>query len=381
MGGKLKGRSRGGELRTTLVGFAVVAVLVGIVTALAVALAGAVGVEFADLSRDPVAVFNGPNYAGVYANLTVLVWQVPATAALLAAAVLRHLGRRSDALMFLIAGLITALMAIDDFFLLHETLNETIGLSQKAEPIGYALAILAFTWFYRHRLRWDILPIAVALGAWGISAQLDAFGLEESFLIEDGAKLLGVGLWTFVVMRLVLAALRGLRSEEIAELDDGDDAIEIPSPAPQLPPRAPTALPAVPGGDNTATTPVPVVPPQRLRVEQETVARPAVVSVPVESRTEVYAAVRPRHRQPDQGPGGRTGPRHSTDPAQARHAPVNGRAIVNGHVPNLQAGPPTNGQHSGGHRAGGQHSREERDDHRRPNGPRSQRGHRYRDPE
>jgi hypothetical protein len=317
------------ELKSLVVGLLVVLVLATVVTAAATAFAESVGREFEDLSRDPAAVGNLPNYIGYYANLTIYLWQIPGSAAILASVLLRYAGDRRLSWMFLTGGAITCFMALDDFFMIHETLSETIHLSQKAEPIGYALAILAWTWFFRRTLRWNIVLVMVAMGFWGISAALDALDLD-GFVAEDGAKLFGVAVWTFMMMRLVLHALRAviLRTPEAVEPDEWerDEDGEVPVARRQEPVLAGAAVRAERRADgDPATTPLPVVPRQGSLVSATTRLPSAVSGThrlparPIEGTTTGRRAVNGRHSNGHHVNGHVNG--HGTGEHRPRHRP------------------------------------------------------------
>lgn len=352
--------ARGGEARSTVFGLVGALVLASLLTVAAIGLAAAVDVDFSDLSRHPVTVFNGPAYAGMYADLTILLWQVPATAALLAAAVVRFTGGPSR--MFLFAGVLTAVMVVDEFFLVSEVLEDSAGLSQRVEPVLYAAAGVAFCWSYRQRLGWYVGLVAVAILTWLLPAVLGTPRSEAAHIVQDGATLLGVALWAFVVLGLVVAELRGVPAASSGAVGaDADEQVPAGTDDPEVPEGAdsaaapdgladadisdtaaaadpdeaaePVAEPQVaapPAPDEDATTPVPVMPPRlpapvavaprrpaqpldpdalmrrvtRVQADDRTVAQPVVPphpSPPREQPQRPQAAPRPPAPRP-QGP-------------------------------------------------------------------------------
>ena len=384
-------RSQGGELRPILIGVLIATAAVVIVTTLASLYADALGIEFRDLSREPASVAHVPNYSGAYANLTILLWQVPATSALLTSVLLRKLGgHRADAAMFGYLGVITAVMAIDDGFLLHETIREQFGISQKIPPVLYTVAILVVLWVYRHRLRWNILVFGAAMGFWGVSAisdALDSVGIDMPLLMEDGAKMLGTAIWTYGMLRVVglvlLPLLRG-RAAGKARAADGGDSGELrrtadlrrpvdteeraagdgPRPRrtrPRLASGAPAGMPGSPA-DDVATGPIAVVPPRRSREGSREgssaaapprrraprppqqpriddtmvrrVPRPGAGADGVDSETVAHSAVRRRHSRPEGA--------QPADPDGIEHTPPPAPRRTNGHR--------TNGHRRNGHR-------------------------------
>lgn len=288
MRSKLSWRGRADELRSLVTGAALVVLVVLAVTAVAYAFAARMGVPFEDLSRDPTAVFDGPTYVGYYANLTILWWQVPATAAVLASVVLRRAGRREVSAMLLVAGLITAVMAADDFFLVHELVSARTGLPQSAAAVVYLVAIVGWALRYRHRLGLNLVLVAVVLAFWSMSAALDSMlDIEVSFVVEDGAKLLGVALWSLVLVRIVVVELcdaaRAYRivprgtARHRAPPETSEDVEPAVAELTAAPVAELEAAPAPPDVD--ATTPVAHIPP-RARVTEPRVPDPRAIEPP-----------------------------------------------------------------------------------------------------
>jgi hypothetical protein len=184
------------------------------VIAVVVAVAQVSGASFDEFSRDPAAVLNGPQYTGYLSNLGVLIWSVGASAALVASAALP---RGTAARLLTAGGGITALMIADDMFLLHEVVYPRLGIPQPAAAIIYAVLTAAFAWHYRRRLGSALLLIAGAYGFWGLSATLDTVvGVSGSYVIEDGAKFVGIGLWTVMLVRQTIIELRMALASEAA---------------------------------------------------------------------------------------------------------------------------------------------------------------------
>lgn len=166
-----------------------------------------------DFTRDPTAVLDGPAYIGFVSGVGIVVWTLGASACLLAALVLQGPIRWP----FVWGGLLTAWLLADDLFLLHESYFNTVGLPEQAAPVIYTVAIVVYGYVYRDFLRrhglW-LLPIAFVLFA--ISGMLDVtLDADSPFLIEDGAKLLGIVTWTvFFTLAAVTELRRGARPAE-----------------------------------------------------------------------------------------------------------------------------------------------------------------------
>ena len=207
------------DVRGIALGVGAVLVVTAVAVAATFGLAVAFDVDFDALSRDPTTVYKGPVYAGWFSNLVVLLWQVPATCALLTAAVLRST-RRGGAPMFLAAGLLTAVLAVDDLFLIHESLAEAIRLPQLVLPVVYGVAVGAFAWVFRRGLGTGIVFLALALACWTGSVAVAVFANQHGQLVVSAAKFAGVGFWTLLIVRLAMTALR----EGVVVAEDGQDA-------------------------------------------------------------------------------------------------------------------------------------------------------------
>ncbi|MCW8087558.1 hypothetical protein OF850_18185 [Roseococcus sp. MDT2-1-1] len=152
------------------------------------------GLDAELLFRDPAASTGGPPYLGFFSNLGVLAWSVAATSSLLAALVLPP-SRAQSALAA--GGLLAAVLAFDDVFLLHESVLPFFGVPEKLILAGYATAAIAYLWTYRdfhRRMDWPLL--LAALGLLGSSVMLDVVAEEMDWLVlEDGTKFAGISAW------------------------------------------------------------------------------------------------------------------------------------------------------------------------------------------
>jgi hypothetical protein len=144
-----------------------------------------------DFTRDAVNVLETSVYVGAVSTLGAIVWAIAATACLLAAVLVRDETRR----VFVWGGILTAMLLVDDAFLLHEAYAQETGNSEKhvlvLHPIAMAVYVVRFRWFLR---RHGLLVLPLALTWFGLSAVLD-ISEPGPFLLEDGAKLFGIVTW------------------------------------------------------------------------------------------------------------------------------------------------------------------------------------------
>jgi hypothetical protein len=132
----------------------------------------------ATLLLDPTAAAGVEPWFGAASMVGVLAWTVAAIALLLAGSVLHALRRDCDrATCFVRAGVLVAVVALDDAFLVHEHwLPHHLGIPDPVTFAGYGLAVGVLV--MRHRsvvrtLAW--MPYVAAAGALALSMILDVW--------------------------------------------------------------------------------------------------------------------------------------------------------------------------------------------------------------
>jgi hypothetical protein len=149
-------------------------------------------------------------YAAFLSTLGVLLWWTSVAACLLAGIVLRTSGEAS-ARPFFAAALLSALLAVDDAFLVHDILFEQIfEIHGNFVFAAFALLFVLFVALFRDLVRaspWPLLALAVAL--FGASTVVD--GLDPTSndldLLEEGLKFLGIVTWSTYFVWLAAAHL------------------------------------------------------------------------------------------------------------------------------------------------------------------------------
>ncbi len=157
-----------------------------------------------NLTRDPATILGFPLYYGLLSNLGVLCWSSAATICLFSSKVVQH-DELSRFLLF--TGVIGSLLLFDDFFLFHERLfPEYLHIPEKLVYMGYVLLIGSYVVRCRKMLietEFLILILAGGMFAVSVLVDLDPFTFWEntSYIIEDGAKLVGIVLWMTYCLR------------------------------------------------------------------------------------------------------------------------------------------------------------------------------------
>lgn len=126
-----------------------------------------------------------PFYAGALSTLTCLVWAAAGAVALAAACVVQ---RRA---WWVAMGLLLLALALDDAYMLHETVGPSKGVDEIWFYVAYALTAAAlFVPVLRGRLGTATTPVVVGFLLLGASIVADVT-LADQYLMEDGIKFLG----------------------------------------------------------------------------------------------------------------------------------------------------------------------------------------------
>lgn len=195
----------------------IIVVTVGVVVALAAfyAFATIEGRPFKYLSKEPAETLGVPRYIGWQAHTVVLITMTGAVCALLGRLLMRRLGGdRTQARFLLGVGLFTMLLVLDDFLQFHESVYPWFGIHEIAVYPAYGVIILSILWFWgRQVVHRDRVMVLLSGAFLAVSVGIDRWGSAHALwfnLIEDGAKMLGLTLWSAflvrVAVRFVLAA-------------------------------------------------------------------------------------------------------------------------------------------------------------------------------
>jgi hypothetical protein len=160
-----------------------------------------IGQHPARVLRDPAAYMDFPFHIGLFSHLGVLGWWTAAAASLQAAFALE--GDTRERRMMLWGGLLSAMLAIDDLFMVHDSvMPHHLGVPEMPVLAAIGVAGLVYLWRFR-ALHAQVAPVLLAvcfvLFAFGLGVDVvrgprqDERGL--GILLEDGSKLAGIGGW------------------------------------------------------------------------------------------------------------------------------------------------------------------------------------------
>lgn len=168
------------------------------------------------LLRDVYVVVGAEPYAGLMSNSGLLGWFVAATVWSITVYLLHP--HRADPCygLAISAGVISAVLLIDDGWMLHEyLLPQLTGLSEKVFLAGYALLAIMFAGYALPRMsQTDYLLAGIAAGCLATSYLIDIVlpFTPRHTLHEDVAKLSGIIFWAayaLSVFREVAKTQRG----------------------------------------------------------------------------------------------------------------------------------------------------------------------------
>jgi hypothetical protein len=162
------------------------------------------------LFEDPAGLVQVPFYVGLLSNTGAAIWAATAAICLFTSAVLKRAGGdRRLARFFLASGLLTGYMMWDDLIMFHERLFPVyLSITEGVPKAILLVAILAFLFFHRATiLRSQYALLGLSLAFLGLSFTVDVssiqdlmrqytpIGVQSSYLIEDGSKLVGIVGW------------------------------------------------------------------------------------------------------------------------------------------------------------------------------------------
>ncbi|HXV56946.1 MAG TPA: hypothetical protein VD704_03685 [Gaiellaceae bacterium] len=176
------------------------------------------GERFWHFTRDPVSIARRRRleyYTGSLSYAGVLLWWSGAVAAALAALVLR-----ADPRSVPLAGvaLLTAWLALDDLFLLHESFFPRRGIPEHWVVAAYAVVGIAYVWLARAFLRRTNWVLLLTAGGF-LAASALADDRLHAGPWEDSANFLGIVGWSVFLLGTSYSLLR-----ETAQADSPSQA-------------------------------------------------------------------------------------------------------------------------------------------------------------
>lgn len=161
-------------------------------------------INYSRMTRDVTAIAHIHPLSGLLSNLGIILWCFSASVCLFSAILLRNTEDREPSRYLLSAALLTGYLMLDDFFLFHEVLAERyLSLSETIVFAALGMAIVVhLVRFHRVILKSNFAMLIIALGFLFASVFIDelydvlGWGHGDwEYLLEDGAKWLGICCW------------------------------------------------------------------------------------------------------------------------------------------------------------------------------------------
>lgn len=154
-------------------------------------------------------------YYGLVSNMGLLLWSGTAAVCLLAGLVFLSVDKKNPfTRLALSAGLLTAWIAVDDMFLVHEKVLPALGVSQMlvvASYMGLAVLYVFTSWRYIFQQQWWMLALGGAALASSILIDQIYHSLDAHLVyLEDSAKFFGIVCWTIFHLLTVFNRFRAL---------------------------------------------------------------------------------------------------------------------------------------------------------------------------
>ena len=157
-----------------------------------------------EIFRDPSQIAKISPFAGVISNLGVLLWWSTASVCFFTVFFLNMFKQNEKFWFMLASALMSAYLAADDLFRLHDSVAWSLGLQEENVLMSMGFLVLAyFIKFRREILESNFLILLLALGFLTASVTVDHFqdgavlsNLGEwRIFLEDGFKWLGIVFW------------------------------------------------------------------------------------------------------------------------------------------------------------------------------------------
>lgn len=180
--------------------------------------------EFSELSRDVVSVLKGKPFTGLLSKIGIIEWGVSAVTLLCGAFYCYiHVSDRKCFKISLSFGLLSTLLYLDDYLLIHEIIVKYyLKLPEASMMVLYGVLVIVFCiMFFNDLSRNGLLMIVISFGFLGISA---GFDMLEKFIhipnihvFEDGAKFIGSSLWMLFAISYTLRKMSIITSQNTVE--------------------------------------------------------------------------------------------------------------------------------------------------------------------
>ena len=168
--------------------------------------------------RDPMAIKTGHPLIGVLSNIGAILWSFSAAICWFAYFLLKKSHQSSSFTGFIFwGGVVSSVLLIDDFFMLHEMLEKYLKINEIIPLLFYGfLLVFYLIKYWRIIIATDYVYLALTLSFLAITFLTDRLSYDLFswfYILEDGAKFLGIISWLGYQFSV---CYKGLESSEAA---------------------------------------------------------------------------------------------------------------------------------------------------------------------
>lgn len=167
-------------------------------------------------TRDPADIANISPFAGVISNIGILFWSAAATVCVFTFLLLKSVENKARlSWFFLVSGIITTMLMLDDLFLFHERVfPQYLHLRQRYTLVFYFMIMTVYLIGFKKIIlnnKTSLLLLALSFFGLSVSVDVAAKYVAETVpfyhLFEDGFKLLGIVSWLGYFARFSLQSI------------------------------------------------------------------------------------------------------------------------------------------------------------------------------
>lgn len=172
-----------------------------------------------NLTKDPLALTGDPFYFGILSQVGVLFWCSCAAICFFCGILLAKIKPRKLSSFYFTSGAITSMLLIDDLFLMHEVVfPKYLNIPEKVVLSVYGILILLYLLKFKQIIQnTEFIPLILAFTFFGFSVIADSSLIyfpqswlknEGQYLLEDGAKLIGIISWYIYFIRACMTQIK-----------------------------------------------------------------------------------------------------------------------------------------------------------------------------
>lgn len=159
-----------------------------------------------------------PFYFGIFSQVGVLFWCSCAAICFFCGVLLAKSRTRKLSSFYFTSGAITSLLLIDDLFLIHEVVfPKYLKIPEEVVFLVYGILIFLYLLKFKQTIQnTEFLPLLLAFTFFGFSVIANSSLIyipqswlknEGQFLMEDGAKLVGIISWCIYFIRACMTKI------------------------------------------------------------------------------------------------------------------------------------------------------------------------------